>query len=748
MAQHPAISFGIQNHGSQVGVNYGTMNIDFHSIHEHPETPPQPFPSIPFRRDPDFVQRGDVLDRIDQCCSEPAGRVALLGLGGVGKSHLAIEYAHRIAAASNDLWVFWIHAATQARVEEGFRIIADTVKLAGRMQPKANIPLLVQNWLSNEGNGRWIIVLDSADNGEVLYGADWTGCDQRPLATYLPQSRNGSVIVTTRSRDVAYKISGSNKNIIEVGPMAQTDALNLLENKLGLVSNVDMANKLIQALDYIPLAISQAAAYIQARAPRSSIQKYLAKLQESDHRMIKILEHDAGDKWRDGIASSAVISTWQVSFTYIRSQRPSAADLLSLMSFFDRQGIPERVLNPPRKTPYTTTQGSHSDETGDSDSEGSDSSSNSDLHSDSSSDNDGGFEEDILMLRNFCLVGVNEEGDKFEMHRLVQLSIKAWLKQIKQHDIFKQLYIERMAASFPIGEYENWATCQDLFAHIQVALDYRPNEDRLEEWATLCYNGATYARLQGRYEIAERMAGKSRKAREKKFGKDDILTLESISSLARVLSDKGEWEEAEKLDVQVMEARKIKLGADHPDTLTSMNNLALTYSNQGRWEEAEKLGLQVMEMSKIKLGADHPYTLTSMGNLALTYSKQGRWEDTEKLEVQVMEMSKIKLGADHPYTLTKMGNLALTYSNQGRWEEAEKLGVQVMEMSKIKLGADHPSTLTSMGNLASTYLNQGRWEDAEKLEVQVMEMSKIKLGADHPGTLTSMANLASTYLNQ
>ncbi|KAL7946163.1 P-loop containing nucleoside triphosphate hydrolase protein [Trichoderma barbatum] len=744
MAQHPAITFGDQNNGSQVGLNNGTINNEFRII-EQLETPPQPFPSIPFRRDPDFINRGDYLDQISRCCSESAGRVALVGLGGVGKSQLAIEFAHRIAETRSDMWVFWIHAATQQRVEEGFMIIANAAKLIGRNQCQDNIPLLVKNWLSNEHNGRWIIILDSADNREVLYGADESGPDQRPLATYLPQSRNGSIIVTTRSRDVAYKLTGSNKNIIEIGPMAQTDALILLEKKLESLSDVEMAKNVIHALECVPLAITQAAAYIQARAPRSSIKKYLAEFQESEHKMVKLLNHDAGDMQRDGVASNAVLTTWQISFDYIHSQRPSAANLLSLMSFFDRQGIPEWVLNPLLKTADTTLQASGLDKAGNSESESSDDGSHSEIGNDNSSDTSSTFEDDIAMLRNYCLITTNKEGDKFEMHRLVQLSMKYWLKAFGQQERFKQQYIERMAASFPTGKYENWAICQDLFAHVQVALDYRPNENRLEEWATLCYNGAVYARLQGRYDIAEQMANEARKAREKKLGKDNTLTLQSISLLALIISVKGRWEEAEKLQVQVTEIRKTKLGSDHPSTLTSMGNLASTYWNQGRWKEAEKLEVQVMEIRKTKLGSDHPNTLTSMNNIALTYSKQGRWKEAEKIEVQVMEIRKTKLGPDHPDTLLSMSNLASTYWNQSRWKEAEKLDLQVMEIRKIKLGPDHPDTLTSMGNLASTYKDQGRWKEAEKLDLQVMEIRKIKLGPDHPDTLLSMNNLAHTW---
>ncbi|KAK4446467.1 kinesin light chain [Podospora aff. communis PSN243] len=715
-------SFGPQNHGFQVGQNYGSITTEFHLPPERPETPPQPFATIPFSRDPDFVERGDILEQIDRRCSEPAARVALVGLGGVGKSQLAIEFAHRIAAGQPNTWVFWVHAGTQARVEQGFRTIADAVKLPGRNQPKADIPQLVYSRLSNEHNGRWMIILDSADDCDVFYGTTSSDIrDGRPIATYLPQSRNGSIIVTTRNRDLAFRLAGRHQNMIDVGPMAYTDALTLLEKKLGSATDPDVAADLVQALDLVPLAISQAAAYIQARAPRSSPEKYLAD----------------GDLRRDGGASNAILTTWEISFDYIRSKRPSAADLLSLMSFFDRQGIPGWVLKPSGTAKDTVQVRA---EAGDGESD--DSSSTTDDDTDDGADEiDGIFEDDVAMLRDYCLITADDTGDEFEMHGLVQLSTRRWLKASGEQDTFKRQYIERMAASFPTGEYKNWAKCRGLFAHIQVAVGYRPGEDVAEIWAKLLHNGGWYAWLQGRYEVAQQMVGKARKVREKRLGREDYTTLATTSMFALVLKDRGQWGEAEKLFVQVMETRKTKLGADHPDTLTSMANLASTYRNQGRWEEAKKLEVQVMETFKTKLRADHPDTLTSMANLASTYSNQGRWEEAEKLEVQVMEARKTKLRADHPDTLTSMANLASTYSNQGRWEEAEKLEVQVMEARKTKLGADHPDTLTSMNNLAFTWKSQGQYQEALALMEYCAQAWQRVIGMKHPYTLSSLAAL-------
>ncbi|KAK0617248.1 hypothetical protein B0T14DRAFT_262902 [Immersiella caudata] len=749
------VSFGSQNQGVEVGLNYGSITTEVHLPPERPETPPQPFATIPFSRDPDFVDRGDILEQIDRRCSEPAARIALVGLGGVGKSQLAIEFAHRIAAGQPDTWVFWVHAGAQARVEQDFRTIADAVKLPGRNQPKADIPQLVYSWLSSERNGRWMMILDSADDHNVFYNMnsthDTTSGDERvrqPFATYLPQSRNGSILITTRSSDLAFRLTGRYSNKIEIGPMTQTDALTLLEKKLRSPADLNVAADLVQALDLVPLAISQAAAYIQARAPRSSPEKYLAKFRENERTRARLLGYDGGDLRRDGGASNAILTTWQISFEHIRFKRPSAADLLSLMSFFDRQGIPGWVLKPSRTT--STARAGDLDKAGDRESDDSGSTTDDDVDDSiyAGGDVDDRFEDDVAMLRDYCLVSTDETGDKFEMHGLVQLSTRKWLEMSKQQESFKQQFIKQMAASFPTGEYDNWATCRGLFAHVQVALGYRPSEDVAETWAKLLHNGGWYAWSQGRYEVAQQMVGKAMKVREKRLGKEDLATLASTSVFALVQRDRGRWSDAERLEVQVMETRKAKLGANHPDTLMSMGNLALTLRSQGRWSEAEKLAVQVMEALKAKLGADHPDTLISMGNLASILWDQGRWSDAEKLEVQVIEARKAKLGADHPDTLMSMGNLVLTLWNQGRWSEAGKLAVQVMETRKAKLGADHPDTLISMGNLASTLRSQGRWSEAEKLGVQVMEARKAKLGADHPDTLMSMGNLASTLQSQ
>ncbi|KAK4207231.1 hypothetical protein QBC37DRAFT_392927 [Rhypophila decipiens] len=354
----------------------------------------------------------------------------------------------------------------------------------------------------------------------------------------------------------------------------------LLEKKLGPLPDMDVATDLVQALDLVPLAISQAAAYIQARAPWSSPEKYLSEFRKSERRRSKLLQYDAGDLRRDGGASNAILTTWQISFEHIRTKGPSAADLLSLMSFFDRQGIPECVLEPSKTTNMARDRGlnkavDEESNDGDTTADREDDSTGSDDNLDDNLDGDidGRFEDDMAMLRDYCLIAVAETGDEFEIHGLVQLSTRKWLEVFERQEIFQDQFIERIAASFPIGE----------------------------------------------------------KAREKELGREDMATLETISLFALVQKDQGRWKEAESLFVQVVETSSRVLGEEHPSTLTSMGNLASTFGNQGRWKEAESLEVQVMETRKRVLGEEHPSTLTSMANLASTFGNQGRWKEAESL---------------------------------------------------------------------------------------------------------------------
>ncbi|KAI1281777.1 P-loop containing nucleoside triphosphate hydrolase protein [Xylaria sp. FL0933] len=722
------------------------ISLTVAAVPERPETPPKPSFNIPYRRDNEFVKRKSILDRLHQICLEPASRAALVGLGGLGKSQLAIEQAYRMrdmcSPDKKEIWAFLIHASTRARVEQGFKAIADAVKIPGRNNPGADILQLVYRWLGNEHNGHWLIILDSADDVDVFYDVDKKAKQpgsvergKRALSSYLPQSSNGSIIVTTRDKRLAFKITSSYNDIIEVGPMDQDDALELLRVKLGPHYNKEDGTKLVEALECMPLAISQAAAYIQER---TSIKGFLRKFQKSEQDKSRLLRYDAGDLRRDESASNSLLITWETSFDSIRSKRPSAADLLSRMSFFDCEGIPDYLVR------LTDKDKDYADEA---------QSDNESIASSKASDQE--FEEDITILKNYCLITANtanETGDVFEMHGLVQLSTSKWLEVHGETEKFKEQYLSRMAQEFPDPVFENWGICRQLFPHAEKALDYRPNNKNnnksLIDWAGILYYTGRFSNEQGKYTIAETMMTVARDARETALGLEDPRTLEAIDGLASIYLSQRRYKEAEPLYAQVLAIRTRVQGPEDPETLTSMNNVALAYGNLQRWDEAESLYIQVLESKKKVQGPEHPATLATIHNLASTYREQKRWKEAELLYVEVLETEERVLGPEHPDTLTTMHNLARTYWEQERWKKAELLEVQVLEISKRVLGPEHPGTLITMHSLALTYWEQERWEEAELLEVQAFKMRKKVLGPEHPDTLNTMYNLAKTWNKQ
>jgi tetratricopeptide (TPR) repeat protein len=629
-----------------------------------------------------------------------------------------------------------VYASSKPRFEEAYRAIAERLQLPRRNDPDMDVLRLVRDWLQTEEAGSWLMILDNADDVNLFYPVHNSGTkavtgfanentiartDQQLLAAYLPKRRNGTILITSRSMDTAERLTGSYKAIYNVPTMDDVQGFQLFQNKLDGDFDENAATDLLRALDRIPLAITQAAAYINRRAPRVSVKTYLDTFQESDKKRGNLLNKDAGDLRRDETVSNSVVVTWQVTLEQIRRERPSAVKLLSFMSFFNPQGIPEFILHD-----YATALTDHA---------------NRDAAS-------ADFEDDLDILLGYSLVSLTAIGGTYEMHALVQFCTRSWISTTGSAGRWRQLFLRSMSTHFPDGTFETWPTCQILLPHIEPTFREEPPAEGLLDWAHLLTNCAEYMSTSGKYKMAESLNKKAVKTRTKMLGEEHSDTLTSMANLAWTYWRQGRYKEAEELLVRVVIIRKRVLGEEHPDRLMSMANLASIYWHQGRWKKAEELLTGVVAMRKRTLGEEHPDTLTTIANLVSIYSNQGRYKEAEELLERVVTTNKRALGEEHPDTLTTMANLALLYSNQGRWKEAEELLVRVVMTSKRALGEEHPDTLTIMADLAWTYKNQGLWKEAQELEVEILEKRKSTLGEEHPYTLSSMSKLASTYWHQ
>ncbi|KAF2175506.1 TPR-like protein [Zopfia rhizophila CBS 207.26] len=687
-------------------------------------TKPSLSSTVPFRRDGDFISR-ESLTTIHQICARPVTRAALVGLGGVGKSQIAIEYAYQVRDESPTTWAFWVHGGTRARFEEGYRRIAEATRMDGWDNPKADVLRRVRSWLCDESNGRWVMVVDNADDSDVFFPplhrtqavrATIPGQAGEPLLDFLPQSPNGSILVTSRSQDVAHRLTGSHSSIIEVKPMDEDDALALLQKKLSFNVNKGNAVELTHALDYMPLAITQAAAYIAQRAPHMTVLRYLDEIRKSDRARARLLKKDVGDSRRDGRASNSIIATWEISFEHIRREMPTAARLLSLMGLFDRQGIPESLLR---------------DRYGRDD------------------DGEADFDDDIYTLTSYSLVEMSTDGKEFEMHRLVQFSTKKWLELNQELEGWKETYVTLMDESYPVGHYENWPVCQALFPHAQAAVGCRPADVKaLEAWASVLFKAAWYASEMGQYEVAKDMGAGALEAREATLGAEHPSTLTSVSNLALVMRNQGKYEAAEEMNRRALEGYEKALGKEHPSTLTSVSNLALVLQYQGKYEAAEEMNRRALEGREKALGKEHPDTIKAAGNLSGVLERLSRYEEAEAMIWRALRGHEKALGKEHPDTLTSMGKLAEVLQYQGKYEAAEEMNRRALEGREKALGKEHPSTLTSVSNLAGVLQYQGKYEAAEEMNRRALEGREKALGKEHPDTLTSVYCLAFLFHQQ
>ncbi|KAH9225249.1 hypothetical protein K456DRAFT_1419334 [Colletotrichum gloeosporioides 23] len=477
---------------------------------------------IPFPSDPDFVDRSDIWTWMERQYAGPESRFALVGLGGFGKSQMAIKFAHHVRATSPKTSIFWVHGSTKATFEESYRSIADILALPRRHDPGVNVLALVRDWLQREDVNPWLMIVDNADDVEILFSKGGSENDTRmPTALYLPKTDNGKILVTSRSLDAAEKLTGNGRMIFRVPTMEEAQALLLLQNKLGRDIDETAALSLIHTLNHIPLAVNQAAAYIFRRSPRVTIQSYLDEFQESEKRKGTLLRSDRGDIRRYEGVSNSVVVTWQVTFEQIKREQSRAANLLSLMSCFHAQNIPEYMLHDYNRS-FTDAEGNHNDD-----------------DDDEISDN-GDFEDDLDVLRGYSLITMTAISGFCEMHSLIQFCTKVWILEFGCPDRWKKLFLQSASQHFPSGVFETWEQCQVLMPYVQPLLSKEPSQESdCLEWSELLTNVSWYLLMMGEYTGAE-----------------------------------GFVQEAVRI-------RMGSLGEEHPSTLTSMGKLALTFWNQG-----------------------------------------------------------------------------------------------------------------------------------------------------------------------
>jgi tetratricopeptide (TPR) repeat protein len=671
-------------------------------------------------------------------------KTVIVGLGGIGKTQIVLELAYRTKERYPGCSVLWLPATDVETLQQAFTNIGRGLKVPGIEKDQADATKLVQHYLTQQSAGQWLLIVDNIDDMDI-----W----KTELRNHLPRSQTGCIVFTTRTRKVAVEISLS--NVIEVQKMdakMATELLIKLVPKQELLEDHRNAQNLLVQLAYIPLAIVQAAAYIKKNG--TALSKYLALLDSQEQQAIELLSEDFDDdsRYKDTAnVKNSVATTWLISFEQIRRDDPLAADYLSFISCVAAKNIPESLL-PPELSLVKQ-------------------------------------ESAIGTLDAYSFVTRRATDRVLDVHRLVQLATRNWLRGKNEWRLWTENTLARLVEVVPVGGHERkevWVAYLPHAIHVAGLTDIGDDEGLMSllhrigrceqalgryeasEWAHMQLlerkiqlfgkeNPSTLSSVndvglsltkQGRYKEAEEMLRRALEGNEKLLGLKHLETLINIDNLGFVLLSQGRYKEAEEMHRRALEGKEKVVGPDHVTTLMSVDNLGSALLRQGRYKEAEEMHRQALERKEKALGLEHSETLISLGNLGSVLSRQGRYKEAEEMTRRALEGNKKVLGLDHSETLISLSNLGSVLSKQGIYKEAEEIYRRALEGFEKVLGPEHSETVISLGNLGSVLLRQGRYKEAEEMIRRALEGNKKVLGPDHSETLTSVSNLGSALFGQ
>ncbi|KAH0538196.1 hypothetical protein FGG08_005212 [Glutinoglossum americanum] len=692
---------------------------------------------IPSLQVPQFVERVELLEEIETSFARVTRNtcpkiVVLLGMGGQGKTQLALEYCRVARTSERFQAIFWIDASSPNTVSHGFEIIAAKISSDGRAFDDIESKVTFVKETLRKWQSSWLIVFDNYDQpGE--FGN---------VATYFPQGETGSILLT--SRHAASERLGVT---IRITGMAEDEGLELLLRQSKLERNNGNAiegRKIIQKLGYLPLAIDQAGAYISARKlPLRLFEKHYNERKETVLRHTPLLweyrRRLGGDKDE---AILSVFTTWELSFQQIgknENERTMIGHFLTLSAFLDASNIGEDLFkshlastNDPTQWMKNFTSRGVWDQYK--------------------------YQDTVAELLSLSLlqgVDIGSSESRFSLHPLVT----DWLKLRTDLEGRQKYTIEAMVI------LTNYVDMRDqdllplqikmyMISHVDACLqndkEYLPELDE-SDFVSLRGSAFTFASLYRdhcRYQAAEAMYQRALTGYERALGPEHTSTLDTVHNLGSLYADQGKLTEAEAMYQRALTGYEKALGPEHTSTLDTVHNLGSLYADQGKLTEAEAMYQRALTGNEKALGPEHTSTLDTVNNLGSLYAAQGKLTEAEAMYQRALTGCEKALGPEHTSTLDTVNNLGILYADQGKLTEAEAMYQRALTGCEKALGPEHTSTLDTVNNLGILYADQGKLTEAEAMYQRALTGCEKALGPEHTSTLVTVNNLGILYADQ
>jgi tetratricopeptide (TPR) repeat protein len=606
--------------------------------------PPTAIWDVPQARNPNFTGREEML--ADLRAALASGQAAALtqaihGLGGVGKTQLAVEYAHRHRADYSLVW--WVRAEEPAALAGDYAALAAALDLPQKdAREQAVIVEAVRRWL--EASTGWLLVFDNA--GEP---AD--------IRDYLPRSAGGHVIIT--SRNPAW---GAVARPLGVQVFERPTSVEFLLKRTRQADQ-EAAGKLAEALGDLPLALEQAAAYIEATG--ESLSGYLRMFRE---RRAELLKRPSPS------SDTTVATTWEMSFQQVERRSPPAAALLNLCAFLAPDDIPLDIVQQEPKLPEPLAEAA----------------------ADAVQ-----FDDAIAALRRFSLV--SRSGDVLSVHRLVQAVTRERMAEEARKQ-WAAAAAQSVNRAFPIesGDVRTWPACSRLLAHALAAADHcEPLAVAPDQTARVLNQAGLY--LDGRAEFARARACFERalKIAEAAYGPEHPNVATAVNNLGGVLHDQGELAGARACYERALKIDEAVYGPEHPKVATSVNNLGSVLKAQGDLAGARACFERALKIDETAYGPDHPEVATDVNNLGGVLQDQGDLAGARACFERALKIDEAAYGPEHPNVAAFANNLGSVLRAEGDLAGARACCERALGILRKSLGENHPKTVLARKNLES-----------------------------------------------
>ncbi|BDI33625.1 tetratricopeptide repeat protein [Capsulimonas corticalis] len=669
--------------------------------------------NVPYPPNPFFTGREEILANLERTLASTqkvaltqayvAKNQAISGLGGVGKTQTAIEYAYRHREQYHA--ILWAQADTETALNSSFRGIAVLLDLPEKdAEEISHVREAVKRWLTEKPD--YLLILDNADTPDLL-------------AAYLPLHLAGHLLLTSRARHFG-TINLPHPTILLV--LSEKEAVAFLLQRTDRLDADEAEQKaaleLAQEMGCLPLALEQAGAYLCEK--QSTFQSYLASYRK---RRIRLFQDT---KAETGAYEKTVATTWSLNFEAVEQESEAATELLRVSAFFNPNGIPEELVLLGASEIGQAVEAALTD-----------------------------YDEDPLLmdelldhLARYSLIQRDTKERTYDVHRLVQAVIQHGMDE-QTRCIYAKKSVLAVAAAFPKPDYSVWGICERLLPHAIICSDHiLIYQFSFLSAAQFLNSTAYYLHDRAKYSIVEQLYLCAINIYKNSKYVDQFGVAASVNNLAAFYEDEGFYEKAEPLYEEVLCIYKKIYWRNNPSVAIAMNNLGGLFAKQGKYERAEPLYLQALDVYKQQPLRNISKIATCMTNLAFSYIKLHKYIEAEMMALEALSIQEKSIELNYPEIAHSVNTLATVYFSQGDYSKAEVMYLKAFNIRKERIGINHPETANSANCLSVLYYYQARYEDAELLCEQGLLIRRRVFANDHPDIASSLITLANIYEGQ